>query len=71
MSGQFVTIQMNVAVEGCVSVYSILEFLNDKLKNDSAFFGELSMDNIYSIRPFEKIKSGRTLGELMDGHTLE
>lgn len=71
MDGQFVTIKMNVAVEGCVSVYSILEFLNDKLKNDPSFFGELSMDNIHSIRPFEQKGSGRTLGELMNGHTLE
>lgn len=71
MGGQFVNIRMCVAVEGCVSVYSILEFLNDKLKNDPSFFGELSMDNIHSIRPFEPKRSGRTLGELMDGHTLE
>ncbi len=72
MSGKFVWLRLKVAVPiECVSPYDILKFLNDKLKNDSGFFGELDMENIVNTRPFEQVGSGRTVGELLDGHTLE
>lgn len=72
MSGKFVTLRLKVAVpKECVSTYDILKFLNDKLKNDSGFFGELDVANISNLRPFEQRGSGRTIGELLDGHTLE
>lgn len=72
MMGKFVTLRLKVAVpKECVSPYDILKFLNGKLKEDSGFFGELDMENIVNIRPFEQQGSGRTLGELLNGHTLE
>lgn len=72
MSGKFVRIQFNVAVdEWCVTPYDIAKFLNDKLYTDPEFFGEITVDNIVNVSPFENASSGRTLQELMDGHTLE
>ena len=68
----FVTLKLRVAVpKECVCPYDILKFLNGKLQHDAGFFGELDMENIVNIRQFEQQGSGRTLGELNNGHTLE
>ncbi len=68
-----VTLQITVNLPDeceCVSRYNILAMLNDKLTNDPGFFGPLQLSNIVKVHRFED-GTGRSINELLDGHTLE
>jgi hypothetical protein len=54
----------------CVSRYDILNLLNDKLRNDPGFFGPLQLENIIKVHRLDQ-SGGKTVTELLDGHTLE
>lgn len=73
MQGRIVTISMDVVVsDEHPTPYSILRYLNDKLRNDPGFFGELGLENIVNIQPsIPYYSTGRSIGDLARGHTLE
>ena len=70
---RFVTIQKIISIPDeceCVSRYDILAMLNSKIVNDPGFFGEFALENIVKVHR-EGSYTGRSITELLDGHTLE
>lgn len=70
---RFITIQKTIAIPDeceCVSRYDMLGMLNSKLQNDPGFFGQFTLENIVKVHR-EGSDTGRSITELLDGHTLE